>query len=75
MDPAGDAATYIGGLHSPPVSQPTAMHQDIKFKGEEGAGLLSLQGVGRLMTSLLIEPSWPVKRSSSGIPWMMKSPY
>lgn len=27
--------TYIGGLHSPPVSQPTAIHQDIQLVGEE----------------------------------------
>lgn len=37
-DAASDAAavTYIGGLHSPPVSQPTAIHQDIQLGGEEG---------------------------------------
>lgn len=35
-----DAAmvTYIGGLHSPPVSQPTAIHQDIQLREEEGTG-------------------------------------
>lgn len=25
--------TYIGGLHSPPVSQPTAIHEDIRLRG------------------------------------------
>lgn len=30
--------TYIGGLHSPPVSQPTAIHQDIQLVGEEDGG-------------------------------------
>lgn len=40
MDAASDATmvTYIGGLHSPPVSQPTAIHQDIQLGGEEGDG-------------------------------------
>lgn len=28
--------TYIGGLHSPPVSQPTAIHQDIQLGGRGG---------------------------------------
>lgn len=38
IDAASDATmvTYIGGLHSPPVSQPTAIHQDIQLGGEEG---------------------------------------
>lgn len=26
--------TYIGGLHSPPVTQPTAIHQDIQLEGK-----------------------------------------
>lgn len=30
--------THIGGLHSPPVSQPTAIHQDIQLVGEEDGG-------------------------------------
>ncbi|KAM7379546.1 hypothetical protein PAMP_005092 [Pampus punctatissimus] len=40
-----DAAmvTYIGGLHSPPVSQPTAIHQDIQLGEEEGTGRQSLR--------------------------------
>lgn len=40
MDAASNAAmvTYIGGLHSPPVSQPTAIHQDIQLGEEEGTG-------------------------------------
>lgn len=40
IDAASDAAmvTYIGGLHSPPVSQPTAIHQDIQLGEEEGTG-------------------------------------
>lgn len=38
--------TYIGGLHSPPVAQPTAIHQDIQLGGEEvGAGVQSLRWV------------------------------
>lgn len=40
--------TYIGGLHSPPVSQPTAIHQDIQLVGEEdgwGGGRGEVGGV------------------------------
>lgn len=46
MDAASNAAmvTYIGGLHSPPVSQPTAIHQDIQLGEEEGTGWTSLRG-------------------------------
>lgn len=51
---AADAAkrrwlgTYIGGLHSPPVSQPTAIHQDIQLVGkEDGWGRVRGEGEGR----------------------------
>lgn len=33
--------TYIGGLHSPPVTQPTAIHQDIQLGGDEWGGRLT----------------------------------
>lgn len=51
MDKSGAVmVTYISGLHSPPVSQPTAIHQDIQLREEEeGDRLLEpLGGVARL---------------------------
>lgn len=41
-----DAAmvTYVGGLRSPPVSQSTAIHQDIQGGSVEGTGWESLRG-------------------------------
>lgn len=37
--------TYIGGLHSPPVSQTTTIHQDIQLQwGEEAVTWVSGRG-------------------------------
>lgn len=42
-DTVGEASvnlmvTYIGGLHSSPMAQPTAIHPDIQLGGEEWGG-------------------------------------
>lgn len=76
MDAASDAAmvTYIGGLHSPPVSQPTAIHQDIQLGEEVGTGRWSLWGgssQARLAHGILIAQVIHLIASSSaelGIP-------
>lgn len=63
------AVTYIGGLHSPPVSQPTAIHQDIQLVGEEAGGQAGgASAAGRLRPGSRWGSSWHRWRTCSPAP-------